>query len=42
MYRSSYGPTLDGLQKPELIAPSIWIPAPILPDNADGESRRAA
>ncbi len=32
MYRSSYGPTLDGLQKPEVIAPSIWIPAPILPD----------
>jgi serine protease AprX len=31
MYRSSYGPTLDGLQKPELIAPSIWVPAPILP-----------
>ena len=32
MYRSSYGPTVDGLQKPELIAPSIWIPAPILPN----------
>lgn len=32
MYRSSYGPTLDGLQKPEVIAPSIWIPAPILPN----------
>lgn len=31
MYRSSFGPTVDGLQKPELIAPSIWIPAPILP-----------
>ncbi len=31
MYRSSYGPTVDGLQKPELIAPSIWVPAPILP-----------
>lgn len=31
MYRSSYGPTLDGLQKPEIIAPSIWVPAPILP-----------
>ncbi len=31
MYRSSYGPTLDGLQKPELIASSIWVPAPILP-----------
>jgi serine protease AprX len=32
MYRSSYGPTIDGLQKPEIIAPSIWVPAPILPD----------
>ncbi len=31
MYRSSYGPTLDGFQKPEIIAPSIWVPAPILP-----------
>jgi serine protease AprX len=31
MYRSSYGPTIDGLQKPELIAPGIWIAAPILP-----------
>jgi serine protease AprX len=31
MYRSSYGPTPDGLQKPELIAPGIWIAAPILP-----------
>lgn len=31
MYRSSYGPTADGLQKPEVIASSIWVPAPILP-----------
>jgi len=31
MYRSSYGPTIDGLQKPEVIAPSIWVSAPILP-----------
>lgn len=31
MYRSSYGPTIDGLQKPEIIAPGIWIAAPILP-----------
>ncbi len=31
MYRSSYGPTIDGLQKPEVIAPGIWVPAPILP-----------
>ncbi|MEP6947555.1 MAG: S8 family serine peptidase [Acidobacteriota bacterium] len=32
MYRSSYGPTIDGLQKPEIIASSIWVPAPILPN----------
>jgi serine protease AprX len=31
MYRSSYGPTFDGLQKPDVIAPGIWVPAPILP-----------
>jgi serine protease AprX len=31
MYHSSFGPTVDGLQKPEVIAPGIWVPAPILP-----------
>lgn len=31
MYRSSYGPTVDGLQKPEVIAQGIWVAAPILP-----------
>lgn len=31
MYRSSYGPTTDGLQKPEIIAPGIWVAGPILP-----------
>jgi len=31
MYRSSYGPTFDGLQKPDVLAPGIWVPAPILP-----------
>lgn len=30
-YHSSYGPTIDGLQKPELVAPAIWVAAPILP-----------
>jgi serine protease AprX len=30
-YRSSYGPTIDGLQKPELITLADWLPAPILP-----------
>jgi len=33
MYASSYGPTIDGLQKPEIIAPSIWLAAPILPQS---------
>lgn len=32
MYRSSYGPTFDGLQKPEIIAPGIWVAGPILPE----------
>lgn len=31
MYHSSYGPSIDGLMKPELIAPGIWVAAPILP-----------
>ncbi len=31
-YHSSYGPTIDGLQKPDLVAPAIWIAAPILPN----------
>lgn len=37
MYRSSYGPTIDGLQKPELIAPGIWVAAPILPGTPTAE-----
>jgi serine protease AprX len=31
-YRSSFGPTIDGIQKPEVITLADWIPAPILPD----------
>lgn len=31
MYHSSYGPTVDGLQKPEVLAPAIWVAAPLLP-----------
>ncbi|WP_394828526.1 S8 family serine peptidase [Pendulispora albinea] len=30
-YRSSYGPTIDGLQKPEVVTVANWIAAPILP-----------
>ena len=37
MYRSSYGPTIDGLQKPEVIAPGIWVAAPILPKTPTAE-----
>ncbi len=37
MYRSSYGPTVDGFQKPEVIAPGIWVPAPILPGTPTAE-----
>ncbi len=40
MYRSSYGPTVDGLQKPEVIAPSIWVPAPILPHTPTAEEAK--
>jgi len=31
LYCSSFGPTADGIIKPEIIAPAIWIAAPILP-----------
>ena len=31
LYWSSYGPTADGIVKPEIIAPAIWVAAPILP-----------
>lgn len=30
-YPSTHGTTVDGIQKPDLIAPAIWIPAPLLP-----------
>ncbi|MCI0391268.1 MAG: S8 family serine peptidase [Acidobacteria bacterium] len=31
LYCSNFGPTVDGLVKPEIIAPAIWVAAPILP-----------
>ncbi len=34
LYCSSFGPTVDGLIKPEIIAPAIWVAAPILPGTA--------
>jgi len=40
MYHSSYGPTIDGLQKPEVIAPGIFVAAPILPGTPPAEQAR--
>ena len=34
LYHSSFGEIAEGLQKPELIAPAIWIAAPLLPGKA--------
>jgi serine protease AprX len=31
LYHSTFGKTMDDIQKPELTAPAIWIAAPILP-----------
>ena len=36
-YQSSFGPTIDGLQKPELVAPSIWVAAPLLPGTVSAQ-----
>lgn len=39
-YHSSYGPTIDGLQKPEIIAPAIWVAAPLLPGTPTADEAR--
>ncbi len=36
-WHSSYGKTVDGLMKPELVAHAIWVAAPILCDTAEQE-----
>lgn len=35
LYHSTYGSTADHTFKPELIAPAIWLPAPVLPGTAE-------
>lgn len=40
LYHSSHGPTIDGLQKPEIIAPAIWVAAPILPGTPTAEQAK--
>ena len=34
MYWSSYGQGVDGVSKPDLIAPAIWLAAPMLPGSS--------
>lgn len=41
LYHSTYGETADRTFKPELIAPAIWIPAPILPNSAEQKEAAA-
>lgn len=31
LYHSNFGPTADGTVKPEILAPAMWVAAPILP-----------
>lgn len=38
LYHSSFGTTADGTVKPELIAPAMYIAAPILPETPDYEA----
>lgn len=47
LYHSSFGITADGTVKPEIVAPAMWIAAPILPgtsfyERAEALSRLAA
>jgi serine protease AprX len=41
LYCSNFGETIDGLIKPEIIAPAMWVAAPILP-NTDAYRRAEA
>jgi serine protease AprX len=41
LYCSNYGMTIDGLMKPEIVAPAMWVAAPILP-NSDNYKRAEA
>jgi serine protease AprX len=41
LYCSSYGETADGLIKPEIVAPAIWVAAPILPRTVEYDRAQA-
>lgn len=40
LYHSTFGTTVDGFLKPDLMAPAIWIAAPILPRTPNSEEAR--
>ncbi len=41
LYHSAFGPTVDKTHKPEIIAPAIWLPAPILPGTKEHKEAQA-
>src|SRR4030095_15864245 len=41
LYHSNFGRTADGTVKPEIIAPAMWVAAPILPGTASYERAEA-
>lgn len=41
LYHSSFGTTADGSVKPEVIAPAMWVAAPILPNTKDYQRAEA-
>lgn len=41
LYHSSFGFTIDGISKPEIVAPAMYVAAPILPNTEDYDSAEA-
>jgi len=41
LYPSTYGKTVDGVQKPELLGPATLLPGPLLPGTDQAEDARA-
>ena len=41
LYHSNFGTTADGTVKPEIVAPAMWVAAPILPETALYERAQA-
>ena len=41
LYHSNFGATADGTVKPEIVAPAMWVAAPILPETAFHERAEA-